>query len=144
MQLSDSEFMSAKEKELVLRSWEIFLKHGCQRKHFTERLYDHLTSNCDFIAHYNTDGFYAHYFSDGDSTALFLSQFDERKGVFGDIRSIEYLSYSWLTHEYSDINRAMIQVAAKYIPALIEKAKESQKQADIAQATALLKKHNLA
>ena len=49
----------------------------------------------------------------------------------------------WREGEYADINGAMIEEAAKYIPALIEKAHASQRDADIARAKVLLAKHGL-
>ncbi len=33
-QFTDSEFMTAQDKELVIRQWETFLRNGLQRKHF--------------------------------------------------------------------------------------------------------------
>jgi hypothetical protein len=52
LSFKDEKFMSAAEKRLVLNAWKTFLKHGCQKDHFTERLYDHLIYHCSFIAHY--------------------------------------------------------------------------------------------
>ena len=62
MELTDTNFMTAKEKAQVLRQWERFLKGGCQAKDFTEALYHHLMQHCMFIAHYDRGGFYATYF----------------------------------------------------------------------------------
>jgi hypothetical protein len=74
----DTEFMGAREKELVLKSWVRFLKHGLRYEDFSRRLYEHLHVHCLFIAHYDRAGFYRTYFSNGEDTALFLSQFDKR------------------------------------------------------------------
>lgn len=43
---TDVEFMTAREKELVLKSWRAFLKQGLQKQHFTKRLYEHLHLHC--------------------------------------------------------------------------------------------------
>jgi hypothetical protein len=73
---TDAQFMSAKEKESVLRSWKRFVKAlgNCKfdkfsggdysefpedlRQPFSIRLYKHLSLHCGgFIAHYNIYGF---------------------------------------------------------------------------------------
>jgi len=131
MELKDVQFMSAAEKRKVLKQWELFLKYGLQDKHFSKSLYHHLMQHCSFIAHYDKNGFYATYFLHGDDTRRFLSQFDIRNAQLdpeGDIavmpRSVEYGSTQWYTHDYDDINRAMIKVAARYVPALMGAAGE--------------------
>ena len=135
----DSEFLSAREKWFVLRHWVRFLKGGLRFADFTQKLYGHLHLHCSFIAHYDRAGFYATYFEHGQDTMRFLSQFDNR----GECRSVEYGGSWWLGGEYADLNRAMVEEGAKYIPALIERAQQSQRQADLAEARALLEKHGL-
>jgi hypothetical protein len=116
-EFKDVQFMSAQEKELILKAWERFLKNGCQAQDFTERLYDHLIQHCSFIAHYNRGGFYETYFASGDDTTHFLSQFDNRNGI---PESIEYGMIYWYTDtDYNDINSEMCRVASKYIPDLL-------------------------
>jgi hypothetical protein len=34
----DVQFMTAREKELVLKNWETFLKHGLKKQHFTKKM----------------------------------------------------------------------------------------------------------
>jgi len=140
-ELHDSKFMLAAEKRKVLRHWELFLKSGLQREKFTKPLYEHLINHCSFIAHYDRWGFYSTYFENGDDTVAFLSQFDDRKGI---PKSIEYGMTYWLTgEEYYDINSEMVRTASKYIPVLIQQAKNRQKESDVAQARALLAKHGV-
>jgi len=100
----DSEFLSAREKWLVLRHWVRFLKHGLRFADFTRRLYEHLHLHCSFIAHYDRAGFYATYFERGEDAMRFLSQFDQR----GEGRSVEYGGTWWLSGEYADLNQAMV------------------------------------
>ena len=108
---TDVEFMTAKEKELVLKQWRTFLKHGCKWEHFTTRLYDHLIQHCSFIAHYNRHGFYDVYFTSVDGRRKFFSQFDLNQGG----ASVEYGGISWRTREeYADINGEMCR---HYMPA---------------------------
>jgi len=94
----DAQFMPATEKKVVLRAWVRFLKSGLQFEQFAKSLYNHLIQHCGFIAHYNRDGFYTHYFGSGDSVTLFLSQFDSR----GPCISVEYGGRHWARGEYED------------------------------------------
>jgi hypothetical protein len=135
----DSEFLSANEKRLVLRHWVRFLKSGLRFEHFARRLYEHLHLHCSFIAHYDRAGFYAEYFEHGEDTVRFLSQFDNR----GDCRSVEYGGTWWLNGDYADLNGAMVVEGSKYIPALMDRARQTQRDADLATARALLEKHGV-
>ncbi len=145
MELTDVKFMSGAEKRKVLKHWETFLKNGCKREHFTEALYDHLIQNCSFIAHYDRAGFYETYFVEGEDRAHFLSQFDIRNAEANGIpKSIEYCETWWVNGDYADINQAMIDVAAQYIPFLVLEAQAEQRDADVARAKALLAKHGIA
>ena len=140
-ELKDVKFMSAKEKAMVLKQWEAFLKGGCQRKKFTEKLYGHLIQHCAFIAHYDRGGFYATYFESGDDTVHFLLQFDNRNGI---PKSIEYGMTYWYTDpDYNDINSEMCRIASPYIPFLVVEAEAKQRGHDLEMATLLLAKHGI-
>ena len=135
----DAAFMTAREKELVLKAWLRFLKNGLRFGDFSDRLYKHLTLHCSFIAHYNRLGFYQTYFENGEDTVRFLSQFDKR----GESRSVEYGGTWWLQGDYEDLNRAMVEEGTAYIPLLIEKAQLRQRESDLARASDLIAKHGL-
>lgn len=144
MELRDSKFMAKEDKAKVLKQWRTFLKHGCQYKHFTKRLYEHLSLHCEFIAHFGRHGFYATYFEEGEDTAKFLSQFDKRNADFGGhIKSIEYGMTYWMTGEYSDVNAAMVEIASEYIPALLATAENKQRAVDMAEIERLAAKHGI-
>jgi hypothetical protein len=134
---SDAQFMSAREKALVLKAWVRFLKNGLRREDFSDRLYTHLMLHCSFIAHFNRAGFYATYFENGEDTTRFLSQFDTR----GECRSVEYGDSWWQSGDYEDLNRAMIEEASRFIPALMEQASGKAKESDLAEAQRLAAKH---
>jgi len=139
--LEDVRFMTAKEKEKVLRAWELFLKSGCAKPKFTKALYNHLIQHCSFIAHYDLHGFYSTYFEEGEDTIHFLSQFDNSNGI---PKSVEYgMTYWYTDSDYNDLNSEMCRVASKYIPGLVWLAKSDQIEADTSRAKALLAKHGL-
>ena len=132
----DAEFMSAREKALVLKAWVRFLKKGLREEDFSDRLYKHLHLHCGFIAHYDRAGFYASYFENGEVTSRFLSQFDKR----GECRSVEY-GGAWGNGEYEDLRRAIIDEASGYIPTLMEQASGNARESDLAEARRLAAKH---
>ena len=139
--MKDVKFMTAQEKEKVLRNWESFLKSGCSKAQFTKALYHHLTMHCSFIAHYDINGFYSTYFDEGEDTAHFLSQFDNSNGI---PKSVEYGMIYWYTDsDYNDLNSEMCRVASKYIPVLTKVARLKQVKDDTARARMLLAKHGL-
>lgn len=75
MMFTNAEFMTIREKAIVLKNWERFLQHGMRMEHFTKRLYDYLHQQCGFIAHYNIHGFYGEYFTSGMDVERFFEQF---------------------------------------------------------------------
>src|SRR5713101_6462496 len=131
-----AQFLSAREKALVLKAWVRFLMNGLRWEDFSDRLYTHLSLHCSFIAHYNRAGFYATYFENGEDTKRFLSQFDKR----GECRSVEYGASWWLGGDYEDVNEAMIEEASRYIPSLLEQASAKAK-IDLAEAQRLAARH---
>jgi len=132
----DVEYMSAREKVLVLKAWVRFLKNGLRWEDFADRLYKHLINHCGFIAHYSRAGYYATYFENGEETKRLLSQFDKR----GECRSVEY-GGSWFDGLYEDLRKAMVEEASGYIPALMEQAAGKAKETDLAEAQRLAAKH---
>ena len=156
-EFKDAHFMSAKEKELVLKQWKNFLKKLVNNYNetfedsrgykvpvplgaFTSRIYEHLHLHCSYICHYNRHGFYQTYFANPEDTIKFFSQFDDKH----DHRSVELGMDHWICgKEYEDINQAMcdafMEVKDQMFVDLASKAKED----DIASAKALLAKHGM-
>jgi len=114
---TDVEFMTAKEKELVLKHWKTFLKYGLKKQHFTKRLYEHLHLRCGFVANFSIYGFYSAYFEAGQDIERFFERF------------YSHLARSHgVNHDYDDINGAMHDVYTQY-----EDAIRKQAQDDIAE-----------
>lgn len=137
-EFSDERFLSAAEKRLILNSWIVFLKHGCQLRNFTVRLYHHLVQHCSFIAHYNLQEFHSFYFNaPGPKTRRFLDQFDPAKpGI-----SAELATTHWLMNVTgADLNRAMREDAAPYINRLRFHFFDAERNANVALATQLAEK----
>ena len=122
-QFKDVRFMTAAEKQKVLRQWVRFMKSGFDARHFMKSLYDHLIQHCSFIAHYNRGGFYAIYFDDPSATQRFLDQFDRSKGCL----SVEYGYAWWINDEdYRDINNAMVDATTGLLPELRHMLRERE------------------
>jgi hypothetical protein len=114
--------MTAKEKELVLKSWRTFLRYGLKKQHFTERLYEYLHLDCGYVANYSKDIFYSTYFETGHDMERFFEQF---------------CTYTIQNHsansDYDDLNTAMRKVYGDYKEEIMKKA-----AADIADSLDLL------
>lgn len=98
---TDAQFMTAKEKEMVAKAFDRFLKSNFDNRNFTKRLYDHLHLHCGFIAHYDINGFYATYFEDHADTVSFLDR------LFKD-------RYALNLREYEDLGKAMVESFKKH------------------------------
>jgi hypothetical protein len=110
---TDAEFMTAQEKDLVLKDWVRFLQHGLRRAHFTRRLYEHLHLHCGFIAHYNIHGFYSTYFEAGQDIERFFEHFCSHTAA--DLGACA---------QYADLNTAMREAFARYKPSIMQRAEQ--------------------
>jgi len=132
-------FMTAEEKEKVLKSWKRFIKSGFQEKSFTSRLYSHLTLHCSFIAHYDKAGFYSTYFTNPESAAKFIRQFDKDF----DYISAEYGTDIWVSvGDFVDLNLAMCKEIEKSKKELYRKLQEKTKQDVLLQIHLLQNKYD--
>jgi hypothetical protein len=109
---TDTQFMTAKEKELVVKDWERFLKGGLKEPQFTRRLYQHLHLHCCFICHYSQSGFFAEYFQSGPDTKRFFEYFIENTERFAG------------ASEYDDVNTAMREVYQRYKEAILQNVQQ--------------------
>jgi len=106
--------MTARDKELVLKTWIRFLNNNFKRTNFTKRLYEHLHLHCGYIAHYNINGFYSTYFN-GD--------FEDLKRFFSNWESDNGYSYS--DSDYLDLNRVMVEEYKKRKEIIFQIAQKS-------------------
>jgi len=120
-----AQFLSAREKALVLKAWVRFLKNGLRWEDFSDRLYTHLSLHCSFIAHHNRAEFYATYFENGEDTSAVIA-----------------CPSSMGHRDNEDVNEAMIEEASAYIPALLGQASGKAKETDLAEAQRLAAKHD--
>jgi len=155
MKFKDAEFMTAHDKEMVLKQWERFMKalstdtgevevdrHGNRMpklfRSFTDRIYKHLSLHCSFIAHYSRAGFFGVYFEDPVNTVKIIKQFDAR----GPRISVEYGADYWYTGvEYTDLNDAMCQATTKYADQIYRMCGMVIEDTDVAEAKRLAGKH---
>jgi hypothetical protein len=138
-EFKDSQFMTSRDKELVLVQWKRFVEGGFSFEHFTDRIYKHLSLHASFIAHFDRRGFFSTYFEDPEATTKFLNQFDSDYGF----RSVEYGSTWWLDGDYADINRAMCSVVEANKERLYEQLRRKVRGRDLAIASKLLEKHGI-
>jgi len=153
----DEQFVSAKDKQLILKDWIRFCKsisEGDQFvefvdkygntlpvafKYFTDRLYKHLSLHCSFIAHYNRYGFYQTYFDEGENVEKFFKQFDEG----AECVSVEYGGTYWRTGQTEDLNKALVAEAKPFLKKIYVVSGRAQRAQDIGQAQVLLAKHGI-
>lgn len=135
MEFKDTKFLSAREKEKVLKAWRQFLKSGLEPTKFTNGLYEHLIQHCAFIAHFDRWTFYNVYFSEPEDTIKFFSQFDKEKGN----EAIEYGATWWLQGDYKDINEAMIEVFEEYKKEIYDMLNKKLLQVRVGRARQALK-----
>ena len=108
---TDAQFMTARQKNLVLKDWRRFFQHGLRREDFFKRLSEHLPLHCWFIAHYHIHGFYSEYFEAGQDIERFFKNFcDYTAQNFGACA------------EYDDLNTAMRQEYDLHREAITRKA----------------------
>lgn len=95
MTMTDTEFMKAADKELVLKQWRLFLRKLLEAdleqqtgadygyfpssldKPFTDRLYKHLSLHCGFVAHFNRRGFLAARFGSSEAIRETIQQLEQ-------------------------------------------------------------------
>ena len=123
--------MSKEEKAQVYKAWVRFLRSNLALGAFTKSLYHHLTQHCSFIAHYDRQGFHAHYFSPlGENTLRFIDQFDP--ALPG--HSVEYGWVLWwkggndVCAESYDLNAVMRQAMGSYADPLRTQVNEEMKR----------------
>jgi len=134
--MKSTKFMSAEEKEKVLKDWQRFIENDFDKAKFTKRLYNHLIQHCSFIAHYNQGGFYGTYFEDPEDTMKFIKQFDREQGCV----SIEYGMTYWLNNDdYRDINTAMVETLEPYKAEIYPRLRQKTRDKKLAQIKGLMR-----
>ena len=126
----DSQFMSAKEKKLVLKQWISFIENDFRREKFSTRLYKHLYLHCGFIANYNRDKFYSTFFVNPQDAIVFLKHFN--KEAFW-VKMLPYV----------DINSAMVDIVDLHRERITNACLKSIKEKELDLALFLLAKHRI-
>jgi hypothetical protein len=130
---TNAQFMTAHDKELVLKDWERFLGHGLRKADFTRRLYEHLHLHCGFIAHYDIHGFYSEYFEAGQDIERFFEHFcsytAQNFGAYAEYDDLHGAMREALDRHKARITRQVEQDVTRRIEILeasVQRAKEDR------------------
>ena len=139
---SDEPHLSAAEKAQILADWRHFIRGGFRFEAFTQKTYEFLIQRCGFLAHFNRDQFWEHFFANADLDLLrLLAQFggEEKHGA-------EVGGKYWLVSPSADLSQAMCQEVELIYETLLETLNqfavehyELQRQADLKRLLAEVK-----
>lgn len=116
MEFSDSKFMTAEEKTKVYNALVRFLDSGLQRQKFTKALYQYLSLNFGFIAHFNIEGFYSERFADAHGRAKTLEM----------IVNASHWSFDNDPDRVGDLNRAVRALFEENAEKLLHSARDQR------------------
>lgn len=105
-EFKSTQFMTAEEKEKVVKNFKKFIASDLDEGSFTKALYNHLHVHCGFIAHYNKDGFYQ---------SRFVGLENLKTTLHGIQRSATECS-----SDYRDLNTVLSQIVAENYEKIIQ------------------------
>lgn len=117
-------WMTNTEKQKIYIKFVSFLNNHFKRSSWTENLYKHIHTHCDFIAHYDIQGFYHEYFETAatfhsdNSSPTFYAIYEEihnKEYGIGDFLSTLLNSKNYGGNsDYQDLDDALRDAAKKY------------------------------
>jgi hypothetical protein len=116
MEFSDSQFMTAEEKSRLARKYQAFVESSFKRQLFSKSLYQYLSVNFSFIAHYDIDGFYRARFADPIGRAK----------TFNQIMSASKWEFTAEPHRTGDLNKAVYLLTEANASIFFDSAKEDR------------------
>lgn len=130
----ETKFMTSAQQE---RTFKTFKKVIDKRDSslIDKNLYEHLHLHCGFIAHYDIHGFRATY-SGIEGFRDFVKHFDLNN------QKMIYWRH-WLCGDYKEVNTDMAKHVTAKAPVIYAELETQKRNADIALAQALLKKHGV-
>jgi hypothetical protein len=115
MKFSNSKFMTIEEKTKVLSGFEKFIKGDFKRSLFTKSMYQYLSLNFGFIAHYNIEGFFGVRFEDPRGLISTFNQICERPASYWQMDSDP--------DRVSDLNLAILELVQMHKKSFLEISK---------------------
>jgi hypothetical protein len=119
--MTDTRFLPADGKRLILKQWKTFIKSGFNPGRFTETIYDHLHLHAGFIAHYNRSGFYYTYWNDEVIRYAADNGYEPAPAPKVFYEWERFLKAFDIRGEYRDINTAMMIILENELTGMIKK-----------------------
>ena len=108
--MSDGQFLSAGDKQKILKQWKTFVHTGFQPEKFTKSIYNHLHLHCGFIAQYDRSGFYYTYWNDEVVRFSWKNGYETVPAPKTFFEWERFLNAFSIWGDYADINLAMMVV----------------------------------
>lgn len=108
--MSDGQFLSALDKQKILRQWGKYVHCGFKPEMFTKAIYEHLHLHCGFIAHYDRMGFYYTYWNDEVVRFCEKNRYETVPAPKTFFEWERFLKAFSIWGEYTDISLAMMVV----------------------------------
>lgn len=148
------EFMTDLEKTKIYKNFISFLNNHFKKTLFKKNLYEHFYCHCDFIAHYDTNGFYGEYFETAANYHFnvngYSNPMNENSGNLNRSSSLSYGEQFYAIYEelngsrnglgefydtlvyggyadYADLNEAIRDVFTEYLEIWREEIKKAIK-----------------
>lgn len=123
----DAQFLTAVQKEKIVKNFKSFLKNHMSLTTFTDALYKHFSLHCGFIAHYNRMGFYDTYFTSPEGKTTFYRA----------------LVMNHEMPDYADVNKVLKFMLKEYMDSQVDALVKEARDRDVAEAKRLLAKHGM-
>lgn len=124
IEFETAKWMTNTEKQKIYSKFVSFLNNHFKRSCWTDNLYTHIHTHCDFIAHYDIQGFYSEYFETArsfhsdNSASSFYAIYEEihnnKYGIGEFLTTLKNSKNHGGYSDYKDLDDALRDVIVKY------------------------------